>query len=114
VSARQLLVIYRMLYAVLLVVASLQTALGERGSPHLVALALTEIAGVALLCEQRTQWAGLALLLSVFALAQLHAGLAGEWPTRYLQYALSALFIVLLDRSLGSAHAGHEVRGAPQ
>jgi len=29
----------------------------------------------------------------------MHA-MAGEWPTRFLQYALSTLLIVALDRAL--------------
>ena len=101
-SAARLLQGYRFLYALLIMVASVQTALSARTQPHVLTLALTEIAAAALLIAPRTQRAGLVLLLLVFASAQLLAALAGEWPTRYLQYALSALFIVLLDGALGT------------
>jgi hypothetical protein len=104
-NGARLLKAYRALYALLIILASVQTALAAYALPHLLTLALVEIAGAALLCVRRTQRAGLVLLLLVFAGAQLLEALAGEWPTRYLQYALSALFIVLLDGALSVPRA---------
>ena len=49
---------------------------------------------------RRTQWPGAGILLMVFAGAQLISAMQGEWPTRFLLYAASALLIVTLDRTL--------------
>ena len=78
----------------------MQTLLSAHALAHVVPLAATEILGALLLLARRTQWAGLVLLLLVFAGAQCLAALSGEWPTRFLQYAASALLIVLMDRAL--------------
>ena len=69
-----------------------------------VAAAALEIAGALMLCVRRTQWPGAVVLLGVFACAQLVSALSGEWPTRFLQFAASALLIVALDRALAHAH----------
>jgi hypothetical protein len=39
----------------------------------------------------------------VFASAQLMSAMHGEWPTRFLLYAASALLIVTMDRALAVA-----------
>ncbi len=104
-SARSILGGYRLLFCGLIIVASVQTLASGHALPHVVPLATTEVLGALLLLARRTQGAGLALLLLVFAGAQLLAALAGDWPTRFLQYAASALLIVCLDRAL-SARAG--------
>jgi hypothetical protein len=108
VSSRRILAAYRGVYCLLLLVASLQTlgaAHAAHAALHEVPLAALEIAGLLLLLWRRTQWGGLSLLLLAFAGAQLLAAGSGAWPTRFLQYAAGALFIVLLDRSLGGAAA---------
>ncbi|HUL18425.1 MAG TPA: hypothetical protein VLV29_04090 [Steroidobacteraceae bacterium] len=111
-SARGLLDRYRQLFCWLIVLASVQILLsGHAAAAHGVSLATTEILGALLLLGRRTQWLGLALLLLAFAGAQLLAALGGEWPTRFLQYAASALLIVLMDRALG-APAGAAGSGA--
>jgi hypothetical protein len=69
---------------------------------HHVPLASAEIVGALLLIRRRSQWLGLALLLLVFAAAQVMAAMQGTWPTRFLQYAAGALLIVLMDRALQS------------
>jgi hypothetical protein len=94
---------YRLFYCLLIIVASLQTLAGEPQTAHAVALARAEIAGALLLGWWRTQWLGLTVLLLVFAGAQLMAAMAATWPTRFLQYAGSALLIVALDRALRCA-----------
>jgi hypothetical protein len=94
---------YRMFFCALLLLASLQTLLTERAVPHVAPLASAEIAGALLLAGRRTQELGLALLLVVFACAQLLAAHQGAWPTRFVQYAGSALVIVLLERGLRAA-----------
>lgn len=97
---------YRLCYCLLVLIASIQTLVAERAiDPHVVPLATAEIAGCLLLLWRRTQWAGLALLLLVFAGAQLLAAQASQWPTRFLQFAGSALLIVLLDRALRGGSA---------
>ena len=111
-SARRLLESYRLIFAGLILVASVQTLVSEHAVPHVVPLAATEVLGALLLCARRTQWVGLALLLLVFAGAQLLAALAGDWPTRFLQYAASALLIVLMDRALGARPAAGRSAGA--
>lgn len=101
-SAGRLLGGYRLCFCGLIIVASVQTLVSEHAVPYVVPLAATEILGGLLLVSRRTQWMGVALLLLVFAGAQLLAALAGSWPTRFLQYAASALLIVLMDRALGA------------
>ena len=102
-SARRVLAAYRLIFSVLIVVASLQTLLATQGNHAVVLLAGTEIAGALILCWRRTQWLGAGLLLVVFATAQLLSALHGEWPTRFLLYAASALLIVTMDRALALA-----------
>jgi hypothetical protein len=105
-SARSLLGAYRLCYCLLILIASIQTLAAEGAAdPHVVPLATAEIAGALLLLVPRTQWLGLTLLLGVFACAQVLAALSAAWPTRFLQYAASALLIVLLDRTLRAGRA---------
>jgi hypothetical protein len=105
VSACGLLGLYRKAFCGLLIVASAQTLGAQHAGSHLMPLAAAEICGALLLLGRRTQNPGLALLLLSFAGAQLLAGLQGEWPTRFAQYALSALLIVLLDRAFTAERA---------
>jgi hypothetical protein len=112
VNARRLLGGYRLLFCGLIVVASVQTLAHESAVPHVAPLAAAEILGALLLLARPTQWAGLALLLLVLAIAQLLAALAGEWPTRFLQYGASALLIVLMDRALGAPGSAARTRTA--
>jgi hypothetical protein len=112
VNARTLLAGYRVCFCGLILVASVQTLVSEHGVPHVVPLAAAEILGALLLLSRRTQWVGLTLLLVVFAGAQLLAALEDSWPTRFLQYAASALLIVLLDRALGTRGTGTGARAA--
>jgi hypothetical protein len=105
VSACGLLALYRKTFCVLLIVASVQTLTAKHPGSHVMPLAAAEICGALLLLGRRTQTPGLALLLLSFAGAQLLAGLQGEWPTRFAQYALSALLIVLLDHAFAGARA---------
>jgi len=100
VSGPRTLAAYRLIFSALLTVASIQTLLAARGDRAVVLLAATEIAGALILCWRRTQWLGAGLLLIVFACAQVLSAMQGEWPTRFLLYAASALLIVTLDRAL--------------
>ncbi len=56
-----------------------------------------------MLMWRRTQWVGASVLLAVFAGAQVLSAVEGEYPTRFVQYAASALLIVLLERTLAQA-----------
>ena len=103
-SALRALAAYRLIFSALIVVASLQTLRVAQADHAAVLLAATEIAGALILCWRRTQWLGAALLLLVFASAQLMSAMHGEWPTRFLLYAASALLIVTMDRALAAAH----------
>jgi hypothetical protein len=104
VSATRILAIYRVAFSALIVIASLQTLLAAGADSQAVRLlASVEIGGALMLCWRPTQWPGAVVLLGVFACAQLMSALSGEWPTRFLQFAGSALLIVALDRAL--AHA---------
>jgi hypothetical protein len=100
VSAARLLALYRLVFSALIIVASVQTLLATRGDHAVVLLAGSEIAGALALCWRRTQWLGACLLLGVFAFAQVLSALDGQWPTRFLLYAASALLIVSMDRTL--------------
>ncbi len=99
-SAPGLLRLYRLIFSALIAVASVQTLLAARADRAIVLLAATEIAGAVMICWRRTQWLGAALLLGVFACAQIMSAVQGEWPTRFLLYAASALLIVMMDRTL--------------
>jgi hypothetical protein len=94
---------YRLIFSALITVASVQTLLEAHRDYALTLLASAEIAGALMLGWRRTQWPGAALLLIVFAGAQLISAMQGEWPTRFLQYAASALLIVTLDHALAPA-----------
>ena len=98
-SAARILVAYRVIFCVLIVVASLQT-LAQRLPHHAVLLGVVEIAAALMLLWRRTQWVGAAALLAVLAAAQVLSALQGEYPTRFVQYGASTLLIVLLDHSL--------------
>lgn len=113
-SARRLLASYRVTFCVLLIVASVQTLTATHAGSHAVPLGAAEICGALLLLSRRTQSPGLALLLLTFAGAQLLAGLGGEWPTRFAQYAAGALLIVLLDRALADTHAPNATAPPPR
>ena len=100
-SAARVLAGYRLIFGALIIVASVQTLLAAQPDGHAVMLlAGVEIAGALILMWRRAQWLGACLLLCVFAVAQVMSAMAGEWPTRFLQYAVSTLLIVTLDRAL--------------
>lgn len=96
-SAQRILMLYRLTFVALIIVASAQTMATESGHVHALVLATAEIAGAAALAWRRTQRAGAALLLLVFATAQIVSATLGLWPTHFLLYAASTLLIVLLD-----------------
>ena len=102
-SAVRILAVYRLIFSALIAVSSVQTLVAEPGSRVVVLLAGTEIAGALMLCWHRTQWLGAGVLVIVFACAQLLHAMQGEWPTRFLLYAASALLIVTMDRTLAAA-----------
>ncbi len=103
-SAARILAAYRAIFSTLIVVASVQTLIAER-SHHIVLLAAAETAGALLLMWRRAQWVGAALLLAVFACAQVISAVEGDYPTRFLQFAASAVLVVMMDGAL--ARAGH-------
>ena len=103
-SAARILAAYRLVFVSVLSGASLQALfLGHEGGHNIVWLAGAEIAGALALLWRPTQLAGAAVLLCVFAVAQVLSGQAGRWPTQYLQYAASTLLIVAMSRSLHGA-----------
>ena len=110
-SPARVLLAYRLVFCVLIVIASAQTLIAEH-SHHVTLLATSEIAGALLLGSRRTQWAGAALLLLVFAAAQAIAASEGEYPTRFMQYAASTLLIVGLSKAL--PHPRWRSGGAPE
>ena len=98
-SAARVLAVYRVIFCVLIVIASAQTLIAEQ-TRHVTLLATAEIAGALLLLWHGTQWSGAALLLLVFAAAQAIAASEGEYPIRFLQYAASTLLIVCPSNAL--------------
>jgi hypothetical protein len=101
----RLLAIYRVLFVVLLTVASVQTLFSEAGH-HVALLAGVEIAAALALLWRQTQLVGAGVLLGVFGVAQGLAALEGAWPTRFLQYAASTLLIVGMGRALHAPKGG--------
>ena len=100
-SAARILAAYRAGFVALIWLASVQALLaGHEGGHNIVLLAAAEIVGAAALLWRRTQLPGACLLLGVFAVAQVLSALAGRWPTQFLQYAASAVFIVAMDRAM--------------
>jgi hypothetical protein len=104
-SAARILAAYRAIFSTLIVVASIQTLIAEH-SHHIVLLAAAEIAGALLLMWRRSQWVGAALLLAVFACAQLISAIEGDYPTRFLQFAASAVLVVMMDRAFARPSYG--------
>jgi uncharacterized membrane protein YphA (DoxX/SURF4 family) len=98
-SAARILAAYRTTFVTLIVVASIQTLAAEPAQ-HVVLLASVEIVGALMLMWPRAQWVGAAVLLLVFAGAQVISAVDGHYPTRFLQFAASTILIVLLDRTL--------------
>ena len=98
----RVLALYRVSFAALIIVASVQAlAAGHEGAHHhVLALATAEIAGALALLWQPTRIPGAGILLCVFALAQALSALGGAWPTHFLQYAASTALIVGLERAL--------------
>ena len=100
-SAARILAAYRAGFVALIWLASVQALLaGHEGGHNVVLLAAAEIVGAAALLWRGTQLPGACLLLGVFAVAQWLSALAGRWPTQFLQYAASAVFIVAMDRAM--------------
>jgi hypothetical protein len=101
-SAARILMLYRAIFVALLSLASLQALLGGReGGHNIVLLAAAEIAAALALLWRPTQVVGACVLLGVFAVAQVLSALQGRWPTQFLQYAASTVFIVAMDRAIG-------------
>lgn len=98
-TPERILSAYRLVFSVLIVVASVQTLL-DAPDHHVILLSAAEVLGALLLLWRRVQWLGLSLLLIVFACAQLISAIEGNYPTRFAQYAASALLIVSMDRVL--------------
>ena len=99
----RLLLLYRGTFVALLVIASVQTLAGEgRASLPVAALASVEIGAALLLLWQRSQVAGMILLLVVFAVAQTVTAMMGQLQTHFLQFAASTILIVSLDRALAA------------
>ena len=100
---------FRLVFVAFLLWASARTmADAHLGSSGHSGLALALLAGIEILAAllfllRRTQLLGLALLIPVFAAATLMALQVGEMPVRYFYYAMTALFIVAVDRH-SSAH----------
>jgi hypothetical protein len=94
---------YRLIFVAFLVVASAMTIAGAHGGHFAMAarpLASAEIVAALLFLFRRTQRLALAGLLAVFTMASVMAIIAGEMPLRFVYYAATAAFIVLVDRRL--------------
>jgi hypothetical protein len=104
-TPRRMLTAYRLVFSVLIVVASMQTLL-DAPAHHVMLLAAAEVLGALLLLWRRVQWLGLSLLLIVFSCAQLISAAAGSYPTHFAQYAASAMLIVSMDRVLTRRREG--------
>lgn len=89
---------YRLVFAAILLVASGLTI--ADADPHAVVLASVEVAGIVLFVRRRSQFIGAAILLAVFAFAEVLSIQHGHVPTYFLQYAAAAIFIVAMDRRL--------------
>jgi hypothetical protein len=102
VSTARILAAYRAAFVALLWLASVQALLARHEGRHsIVPLAAAEIAGAAALLWRGTQLPAACVLLGVFAVAQVLSALEGRWPTQFLQYAASTVFIVAMDRAIG-------------
>ena len=105
-SAARILTLYRAIFVALLSLASLQALLlGREGGHNIVLLAGAEFAAALALLWRPTQVVGACVLLGIFAVAQVLSALAGQWPTQFLQYAASTVFIVAMDRAMGGPRA---------
>ena len=96
-SAARILAAYRAGFVALIWLA----LAGHEGRHNIVPLAAAEIVGAAALLWRRTQLPGACVLLGVFAVAQVLSAVEGRWPTQFLQYTASTVFIVAMDRAIG-------------
>lgn len=97
---------YRLVFVSVLTGASLQALwLGHEGAHDIAWLAGAEITGALALLWRPTRLAGAAVLLCVFAVAQVLSAWAGRWPTQFLQYAASTWLIVAMSRSMQGVRA---------
>lgn len=99
---------YRIVVAALLLLSSGLTIAGSEH--HAMALATVEIAGTALFAWRRCQYAGAAILLSVFVFAEFVSIGPGHVPTYFLQYAAAVVFVVVMDRQLARHDEATEAR----
>ncbi|MGH6872542.1 MAG: hypothetical protein ACREHE_13660 [Rhizomicrobium sp.] len=104
--ARRILTLYAAAFAALLVAASVQTLLsaeGIAGHGHVAMLAAAEVAAALVLAWPPTRYAGGIVLLAILLLAQILTIAAGRRSTHLLQYAISVVLILALDRVLPRA-----------
>ena len=94
---------FRLVYVAFIVTASAATLsgahAGQHGGLHLAVLATIEILAALAFLFRRFEVVACAMLLAVFAIASVMSLVIGEWSLRFLYYAATALFIVLLSRS---------------
>src|ERR1700753_780698 len=93
--AAQTLAVYRWVFVILILVASLRVLAAVHAvTGHAFLLSLAETAGALLLTWRKTQLLGASLLVAVFAVAEVLSALEGVWAVSYLLYAAAAVFIV--------------------
>ncbi len=97
-SARTLLVVYRLVLATLLTISSVMTLASTEHEATV--LAGVEIAGALAFTWRRTQYLGAAALLGVFTVAEGLSISHGRLPTHLLQYAAAVMFVVAMERRL--------------
>ena len=87
----------------MIVIASARAfMLGHEGAHDIRPLVAAEIAGALMLGWRTTQLVGAGLLILIFAGAQIISVVQGSWQIHFLQYACSAICIVMLDRALAA------------
>lgn len=97
-TAAALLSCYRLVVSGILLVSTSLTIIGPEHDAR--ALAALEIAGTLLFAWRRSQYAGAAILVGVFAFAEFVSASHGHLITYFLQYAAAVIFVVAMDRRL--------------
>jgi hypothetical protein len=103
-TMRAQLQVFAWIYALFLVVASAQTAIGalhgQHGGVPVAALAGVEILAALLFLVPATRVAATATLLAIFAVAAVLSALSGDLPARFAYYAATAFIIVSFNGRL--------------
>ena len=106
-SERAAALFLRWTYCAFIAWSSVQTFLQARGghSPHALILSVAELAAIAAFLVPAFDLAACTVLLIVYAIAAALTLAQGEMPLRFFYFAMTAVYLVVRQRSTLSANA---------